>query len=198
MELKLVNKLCQIKLGIEVPAVQDVVEESVVVVINTVSSKVVVAHCLEQETEDAMRELGLLACIGVGELGVHLMHHMHFKVHELAIDGVLRWRVEMRLQTVQIGLLDMMVEEIDGLRLHHILLGFAFHHELELLACLLVLSLLLGINGLVFDGEVFVLEVGHHGGSRLKVDRCSLLSKCTTIICLLIVLNEDVAWSHTS
>ena len=45
---------------------------------------------------------------------------MHLKVHELSIDRVLRWCVEMVLETVQVAALNLLLKQVNGRGPHEI------------------------------------------------------------------------------
>lgn len=68
-------------------------------------------HDLEEEAKDTSAKLGVL----VLTLIVQEMDNVHFKVEELAVNGMFTWGMEVELDTVESGLWDMLVEEGDGL-----------------------------------------------------------------------------------
>jgi hypothetical protein len=48
------------------------------------------------------------------------VHDMHLEIHELSIDGVLRWCVEMVLGTIEDAALTVFFEQTNGRGLHEI------------------------------------------------------------------------------
>lgn len=67
--------------------------------------------------------------------------------------------MEMSLQTVQICLLNVSIEQTDCRSLHNIILWLTFHYHLELLSCFFVFPLGLGIDLGVLDLEAVILVV---------------------------------------
>jgi hypothetical protein len=69
----------------------------------------VLRHSLEEETNNAMAEHGVLL-----DIRFESVDNMHFEVHELAVDGVLGWSVEMVLETVEVAALNLWLEQANG------------------------------------------------------------------------------------
>ena len=56
-------------------------------------------------------------------LVVDKMHDMHLQIHELTVNGVLSWGVEMELLSVEVSSWDVLVEKADGCSVHKVLGG---------------------------------------------------------------------------
>lgn len=65
----------------------------------------IVWNCLKEESEDSVTELCL--CLGCW---LDSVNNMHFEVHELTIDRVLRRCMEMVLKTMQIAAVNVLLE----------------------------------------------------------------------------------------
>jgi len=111
VEAELGNELCHVNLLPDLVGNHGV-EESIVEVISIVGHEVVILDSFEQESQDTVGELRL--SFSAGKFWLKLMDNVHFQIHELSIDAVLRWTVEVSLQTVEGSLLDVLVEEVDG------------------------------------------------------------------------------------
>lgn len=62
---------------------------------------------LEEEAEDTSSELSVL----VFTFGVQKMDDVHFEIHELTIDGVFTWSMEVELDTMESSDWDVWVKE---------------------------------------------------------------------------------------
>ena len=69
----------------------------------------IIWYCLEEETQNTMGESGQ----SFGSW-FKLVNNMHLKVHELSIDGVLSWSVEMVLKTVKISAFNVIRKQANG------------------------------------------------------------------------------------
>lgn len=171
------NKLGQVQLlvliGILLLSLKHLFQEYIMVIRKTIHSKFeIIRNSTENETQDTISELRFVFLI----LRIHVfwfkcMNDMHFKVKKLTIDRVLRWSMEMVLQTVESGRVDVLIEEADGLSLHEVVLRFlVVHDKLKLLTLLIVLQLLLSIDILVIELKFLVLEVFLDGDICFQVD----------------------------
>jgi len=106
--------------------VDELTEEPVVVAFSLVLFEPPVWHDLEKETEHSVTELGCIRVsfgkVSSAVLFLKLVHDMHLEIEELAIKGVLRWRMEMELHSVEVGALDMRVEQGDRAGMHVVVL----------------------------------------------------------------------------
>lgn len=75
----------------------------------------IIWNSLEQEAQNTMAKLGLIFASWLKSVD-----NMHLKVHELSIDRVLRWCVEMVLETVQVAALNLLLEQVNGRGPHEI------------------------------------------------------------------------------
>lgn len=66
-------------------------------------------HSLEEKSKYTMTQLGLA-------LGSWLksVNDVHLKVHELTVDGVFGWSMEMILQSMEVAAIDMWLEQTNG------------------------------------------------------------------------------------
>lgn len=69
----------------------------------------IIRNSLEEEAQNTMAK----RCLTFASW-FKSMDNMHLKVHELSIDGMLRWRVEVILQTMQIAAVDFWLEQANG------------------------------------------------------------------------------------
>lgn len=69
----------------------------------------IIWYSLEEETQNTMGESGQ----SFGSW-FKLVNNMHLKVHELSIDGVLSWSVEMVLKTVEIAAFNVICKQANG------------------------------------------------------------------------------------
>ena len=85
---------------------------------------------------------------------------MELKIKKLAIDRVLRWGMEVSLQTIKIGLPYVLVKQADCFRLKVVILLtiFIFENYLELLAGFFELELCFWINVFVLEFEYIIFE----------------------------------------
>lgn len=144
--------------------------------------EILIRHNLEKESEDTGSELrgtGVLSIFSAIEflrisiwieLEFHLMNNMHFEIKKLSVNGVLTRGMEMELETVELGLRDVAVEERDGLGLHDVIvLCFILslkNINLELITSFVENQLFLGVNGIILEAEGLVFE------SRDNRQRC--------------------------
>lgn len=96
------------------------------------------------------------------------MNNVHFQVHKLAINRVLGWSMEVRLQAPQVRLFNVIIEEVDGRRLEVVLV--VVQHNLVLHGLLLVNGLVLWNNFLIVKFEVLVLEILLDRDVSLQID----------------------------
>lgn len=112
--------------GLELLLIDEVGKELVVVSLGLVLLEVGFWHDLEKEAENTVAELGGLGIssweVSGGVFLLELVHDMHLEVEELTVEGVLGWGMEMELHTVEVGALDMWVEERDGAGVHEVVL----------------------------------------------------------------------------
>ena len=85
--------------------------------------------------------------------------------------------MEMILHTVKLGFLDMLIEQIDGVRLKETLflsfiLGLSVQLIEESVTLLVEFQGLLSIDGLILEFESFVFEFDMDVSGSLKIDRC--------------------------
>lgn len=79
--------------------------------------------------------------------------------------------MEVVLQTVEGSRIDVLVEKADRASFEVVVLGLVIlHHKLELLAFLVIFELLFGINILILEGEVLILEIFKNFDTGFKVD----------------------------
>ena len=78
-------------------------------------AEVGVWHDLEEETQNTVAELREL--LTGSDLALHTVNDVHFQIHKLTVDCVLRWRGEMVLHTVEFAFFDMRIEKCDGVGL---------------------------------------------------------------------------------
>ena len=99
---------------------------------------------------------------------------MHLEIHELSIDRVLRWCVEMVLGTIEDAALTVFFEQTNGRGLHEIVHWriWTFQNNLDLRALLVVFGLLSWINDIVSKVKVVVFELISDWHVSVKVDRC--------------------------
>jgi hypothetical protein len=161
-----------------------------VVVIDLVVHEVVIPDSMEQEAQDAVRELRFV--FTAGELWLKLMDDVHLQVHELTVDAVFRWGMEMGLEAVESCLLNVLVEEADGGSLHYIVLWLSFHDDLELLTSLLVPSLFSWVDGTILYLEAVILEILADLDRCVQIDRCTLLSERAEVIGLIVASEQNV------
>lgn len=103
------------------------------------------------------------------------MNNMHFEVEKLTVNGVLRRRMEMVLEALQLGARAVLVEQPNGIGEEIIVIWcLVFHHKLVLAAFLVVFQLFFGINFGVLELEGGVLKGFQDGNTCLKVDWCLL------------------------
>ena len=96
--------------------------------------------------------------VSLGKAGLHLMDDMHFQIQEFSVDGVLRWRVKMILQSIKLGFRNVLVEQRDSAGLQvALLLSLVRLLGVELveesITLLVELQGLLGVNLLVVEVE---------------------------------------------
>jgi len=126
-------------------------------------------HDLEEESEDTVAELGGLSVtswqVSGGMLLLQFVNNMHLEVEKLTVKGVLGWGVEMVLETVEVGALDMGVEEGDGAGVHEVVLDkgvvsvlHVLEWEDEGLGTLSKLVGELGLDYLIVAFEHIILE----------------------------------------
>jgi len=112
--------------SLELLLVDEVSQEFVVVSLGLVLLEVGLWHNFEKESKDTVAELGSLGIasweVSSGMFLLELVHDMHLEVEKFSIEGVLRWGVEMELHSVEVGTLDMWVEEGDGAGVHEVVL----------------------------------------------------------------------------
>jgi len=66
-------------------------------------------YSLEEETKNTMAELSMTL-----DAWFESMDNVHLEVHELAINRVLRWCVEVVLETVEVAALNLWLEQANG------------------------------------------------------------------------------------
>lgn len=88
-------------------------------------SEIVIRHYFENESENSSKELGGLWVVGSDLCWIYLlvdeMHDMHLQIHELTVDGMLGWRVEMELLGKEVGLWNVLVEETNRRGAHEVI-----------------------------------------------------------------------------
>lgn len=155
--------------SLELLLVDEVGQEFVVVSLGLVLLEVGLWHNFEKESKDTVAELGSLGIasweVSSGMFLLELVHDMHLEVEKFSIEGVLRWGVEMELHSVEVGTLDMWVEEGDGAGVHEVVLDkgvvsvlHVLEWEDEGLGTLSKLVGELGLDYLIVAFEHIILE----------------------------------------
>jgi hypothetical protein len=152
-------------------------EETIMVIINSVVGEEVIFDSTEEEAQDTVGELRLVGSVSADILWLKGMNDVHLKIEQFSINRMLRWGVEMCLESVQVSLLDVSVEKTNGGSDHYIILGLSLHDDLPLLTGLLVLSLLGGVDVSILDLEAVILVVIKALDGRVQIDWSSLLSE---------------------
>ena len=124
-------------------------------------AEVGVRHDLEKEAQNTVAELRKL--LTGSDLALHTVNNMHFQIHKLTVDCVLRWRMEMILHTVEFAFFDMRIEKSDGVSLKVTLFLLIFgsasvKRVVESITLFVELNGLLRIDLLVVEFESSVSE----------------------------------------
>lgn len=83
----------------------------------------------------------------------------------------------MILKTVESCRVDMLIEKANSASFEVVVFGLVIlHHQLELLALLVIFELLFGIDILVFKSEVLILEIFKDLYTCLKIDWCLVIA----------------------
>ena len=98
----------------------------------------IIWNTLEEETEDTVGESGWLLAVWN-----NTVNDMHLEIEKLTINGVLRWCMEMILESLQLGALAVLVKQTNGVRDEVVVVGcLVLQNKLVLAAFFVVLQLL--------------------------------------------------------
>jgi len=124
------------------------------------------------------------------------MNNMHLKVHELSIDRMLRWCMEVILKSMQIAGVNSLLEQGDSGCPHEVVQWWfwTFQNDLDLLTFLVEFNLWSWINYIVFELKVVVLKLLCDRDGRVEVDW--RLQDTITDNTLLLLLKQVVVGSH--
>lgn len=123
-------------------------------------SKVLFWNNFEEETENTSSE----RCVIVLSLSVKKMDNVHFEVHELTIDGMLTWGMEVELDSLESGIWDMWVEKRDCLSSQEVWIlslssSLGDVHKERISSLVEFYLFLFVVNFLVIEFESLVFEV---------------------------------------
>jgi len=143
--------------------------------------EVLISFDLENKSKNSSKELGCFRVVtsdlGWVYFGVDHVNDVHLKVHNFPVNGVFGWRMEMELLCKQIGLFNVLVKKIDGLRGQEVVLGQIIvgllrllEREEERLVCLVEFVGSVWIENFVVEFKVIVNKIFLDGNGRIKID----------------------------
>lgn len=153
----------------------------------------IIWNSLEQKAQNTMAHLSML-------LGIWLdsVNNMHFKIHELSIDGVLRWSVEVILESVEVAAFNVLLEQANCGCSHEVVHWrvWAVQKNLNLLATLVEFYLVFWINLVVLEVKVVVFEILLDWHVGIEVDWSLQIAIADNITLFVIICKQISVGSH--